>query len=57
MLAVTTGLLLLEDCDPVDNLGLDLGDAIVELGLFAARRLVLLIHAIEIKDGIFHYKA
>lgn len=37
MLAVTARLLLLEDSDPVDDLGLDLGDAVVELGLFAAR--------------------
>lgn len=47
MLAVAARLLLLEDSDPIDDFGLDLGDAIVELGLFAARRLVLLIHAIE----------
>lgn len=48
MLAVTARLLLLEDGDSVDDSGLDLGDAIVELGLFTTGRLLLLIHQIEI---------
>lgn len=48
MLAVAARLLFFEDGDSVDDFGLNLGDAVVELGLFAAGRLVLLIHKIEI---------